>query len=69
MNIQFIYDVVESNYSNLECYSVYDFTDNNLVEDVKLNKVSIMLDRKNKMIKRKPTFWHTTGTNNWKSKY
>lgn len=50
MNIEFIYNVVESKYSNLECYSVYDFRDNNLVEDIKLNKVSIMLDRKNKMI-------------------
>lgn len=50
MGIQFIYDTVESNYSNLECYSVYDFEENKLVEDVKLNKTLVMLDRNNKII-------------------
>lgn len=29
----------------------------------------IIIDRYYEMIKRKPTFWHTAGTNNWKSKY
>ena len=38
MNIQFIYDIVESNYTGLECYSIYDFTDNDVVYDVKLKK-------------------------------
>lgn len=50
MNIQFIYDLVESNYSNLDCYSIYDFENNNIVEDVKLNKSLVMIDRNNKMI-------------------
>ena len=50
MDIQFIYDVVESNYTGLECYSIYDFTDNNVVYDVKLKKSTIALDTKNKVI-------------------
>lgn len=50
MNIEFIYDLVESRYANLESYSVYDFGENKLVEDVKLKKTLIMLDRKNKLI-------------------
>lgn len=50
MNIQFIYDIVESNYTGLECYSIYDFTDNNVVYDVKLKKSIIALDTKNKII-------------------
>ena len=50
MDIQFIYDTVASNYSNLDCYGVYDFTDNNLIYDVKSNKTLVMLDRNNKII-------------------
>ena len=50
MNIQFIYDIVESNYSNLDCYSIYDFTTNELVHDVKLNKSVVRIDRNNKII-------------------
>lgn len=50
MNIQFIYDVVESNYSNLDCYSIYDFTNNELIYDVKSNKSLIMIDRNNEII-------------------
>ena len=50
LDIQFIYDLVESNYSNLECYSIYDFTENSLVYDVKLNKSLVMIDRNNKLV-------------------
>lgn len=50
MDIQFIYDLVESNYTGLECYSIYDFTDNNVVYDIKLNKSIVALDRDNKII-------------------
>lgn len=50
MNIQFLYDIVESNYTGLECYSIYDFTDNDVVYDVKLKKSIIALDMNNKII-------------------
>ncbi len=50
MNIQFIYDVVESNYSNLDCYSIYDFANDELIYDVKSNKSLIMIDRNNEII-------------------
>ncbi len=50
MDIQFIYDVVESKYSNLECYSIYDFKNNDVVYDTKSNKSLIMIDNKNKII-------------------
>ena len=49
-DVQFIYDVVESNYSNLECYSVYDFINNGLVYDLKEHKTMAMIDRRNKII-------------------
>ena len=50
MDIQFIYDVVESNYSGLECYSIYDFVNNDVVYDVNSKKCTIALDIKNKII-------------------
>ena len=50
MNIEFIYDIVESKYTGLECYSIYDFTDNEVVYDVKLKKSIIALDMTNKII-------------------
>ena len=53
MNINqfmFIYDTTESKYSNLECYFIYDLTTNELVQDVKLNKTMIRIDRNNKII-------------------
>ena len=49
-DVQFIYDVVESNYSNFECYSVYDFINNGLVYDLKEHKTMAMIDRRNKII-------------------
>ena len=50
MNIEFIYSTTESKYSKLECYEIYDFEENELVKDVKLNKIMIALDRNNKLI-------------------
>lgn len=50
MDIQFIYDVVESKYSNLECYMIYDFKDNEPVHDFKLKKSLIMIDKPKKLI-------------------
>jgi hypothetical protein len=50
LNIEFIFDAKESNYSKLECYRIYDFATNELVQDVKLNKSVVRIDRKNKLI-------------------
>ena len=50
MNIDFIYDLEESKYTGLECYSIYDFTDNDFVYDIKLKKSIIALDINNKII-------------------
>jgi hypothetical protein len=50
LDIEFIYDLEESKYTGLECYSIYDFTDNDFVYDIKLKKSIIALDITNKII-------------------
>jgi hypothetical protein len=50
LDIEFIYDLEESKYTGLECYSIYDFTDNDFVYDIKLKKSIIALDTTNKII-------------------
>ena len=37
-NIQFIFDVEETKHTDWECYVAYDFTQNEVVRDIKLNK-------------------------------
>ena len=49
-NIAFIYDTKESRYSNLECYYIYDTKNNEIVQDLKLTKTMISIDRDNKLI-------------------
>lgn len=49
-NIMFIYDSKESRFSNLECYYIYDTKTNEIVQDIKLNKTVVGIDRKNKLI-------------------
>ena len=49
-NIQFIFDVEETKHTDWECYVAYDFTQNEVVRDIKLNKTIVGLDRKNKLI-------------------
>jgi hypothetical protein len=50
MNIEFIYNEGESKYADLECYTIFDFEENKLVYDVKLNKSIVRIDRRNKII-------------------
>ena len=49
-NIVFIYDTKESRFSNLECYYIYDIKNNEIVQDIKLTKSLISIDRNNKLI-------------------
>lgn len=50
MNIQFIYDIEESKYSNLECYSIYDLDNNDVVYDMKGEKSIVAVDHLNEII-------------------
>ena len=49
-DMYFIYDSKESRFSKLECYYIYDSVNQEILEDNKLNKCSICLDRENKLI-------------------
>ena len=49
-NIVFIYDSKESRFSNLECYYIYDTKTNEIVQDVKLTKSMISIDRSKKLV-------------------
>lgn len=50
MNIEFIYGVEESHYTGMESYYVYDFTNNDVIYDLNLNKSLVTIDRNNKLI-------------------
>ena len=49
-NIVFIYDSKESRFSNLECYYIYDTKTNEIVQDIKLTKSMISIDRSKKLV-------------------
>ena len=49
-NIVFIYDSKESIFSNLECYYIYDIKNNEIVQDIKLTKSLISIDRSKKLV-------------------
>ena len=50
MNIEFVYYSQKSRYSHLECYSVYDLKNKELIYDSKNDRTEVILDRKNKII-------------------